>query len=247
MAESKDAAMDELDAALNAMGPDEFAKLMIRARKERKQAEGDSLLLANRLEHLRKEQAKAQKRVEETKKRAAEISGMKKRNTDNQSVKSASSHSAQRRRHVEMMKMAEQKAAMKQRKADRRKKKDAERTAEVARRGKEKERLKKEKEARQRAELEKKRAQKEKVRLARLAAKRKKEARERERLEKQKAEYRRRIREEKQVKEAFMKEVLAMEEEELMWIAKLKQTQAEQRKAYETLETALEERNAGGD
>ena len=32
MAESKDAAMDELDAALNAMGPDEFAKLMIMAK-----------------------------------------------------------------------------------------------------------------------------------------------------------------------------------------------------------------------
>merc|ERR1719335_1064274 len=48
----------------------------------RKRAEQDAMLLANRINLLRAEEKKAQKKIEETKKRANEILELRKRNED---------------------------------------------------------------------------------------------------------------------------------------------------------------------
>ncbi|KAF1777022.1 hypothetical protein GQ600_25025 [Phytophthora cactorum] len=50
----------------------ELQSAMLDAKKQRKQADNDAQLLANRLAHLRAEDARAQKRIEEAKRRARE-------------------------------------------------------------------------------------------------------------------------------------------------------------------------------
>eukprot|EP00644_Phytophthora_capsici_P008132 jgi/Phyca11/125884/e_gw1.60.99.1 len=60
---------------------------MLDAKKQRKQAEMDAQLLANRLAHLRAEDVRAQKRIQEAKRRAREIEAIKKRNESRQKAK----------------------------------------------------------------------------------------------------------------------------------------------------------------
>ena len=67
----------------------ERSAIMLDTTKERVRAEGDVKLLANRLAHLRAEEAKALKKIEETRERAAEIASVKKRNEDTLETKIA--------------------------------------------------------------------------------------------------------------------------------------------------------------
>ncbi|KUF97056.1 hypothetical protein AM588_10009638 [Phytophthora nicotianae] len=74
----------------------ELQSAMLDAKKQRQQAENDAQLLANRLTHLRAEDARAQKRIEEAKRRAREIEAIKKRNEDKQRVKQEALEQMQR-------------------------------------------------------------------------------------------------------------------------------------------------------
>ena len=65
--------------------------LMLDAKNARKRADCDMQLLANRLAHLRAEEAKAMKKIEETKSRADEIIRLKKENATIHKKKSISS------------------------------------------------------------------------------------------------------------------------------------------------------------
>merc|ERR1711904_376902 len=56
------------------------ANRLLAAKRARKRAEGDYQLLQNRLVRLRLEEEKAQKKIQETKKRAQEILALKARN-----------------------------------------------------------------------------------------------------------------------------------------------------------------------
>jgi hypothetical protein len=69
---------------------------MLDAKNQRKQAEVDAQLLANRLAHLRAEDARAQKRIEEAKSRAREIEAIKKRNENRQRAKQEAMEQMQR-------------------------------------------------------------------------------------------------------------------------------------------------------
>lgn len=60
---------------------------MLDAKNARKCAEADVQLLANRLSHLRQEEARAQRRIEEANHRANEIEAVKKRNQEHQRAK----------------------------------------------------------------------------------------------------------------------------------------------------------------
>ena len=73
------AAEQDLDA-LDDMSNQQLVDAMLRAKNERRRAESDVQLLANRLAHLRAEEEKARRKIEETKKRASEILDMKARN-----------------------------------------------------------------------------------------------------------------------------------------------------------------------
>ncbi|KAG6946223.1 hypothetical protein JG688_00016157 [Phytophthora aleatoria] len=74
----------------------ELQSAMLDAKKQRKQADNDAQLLANHLAHLRAEDARAQKRIEEAKRRAREIEAIKKRNEDKQRVKQEALEQMQR-------------------------------------------------------------------------------------------------------------------------------------------------------
>ncbi|KAE8899070.1 hypothetical protein PF005_g17974 [Phytophthora fragariae] len=69
---------------------------MLDAKNQRRQAEVDAQLLANRLAHLRAEDARAQKRIEEAKRRAREIESIKKRNENKQRAKQEAMEQMQR-------------------------------------------------------------------------------------------------------------------------------------------------------
>ncbi|TYZ68328.1 hypothetical protein PybrP1_007607 [[Pythium] brassicae (nom. inval.)] len=65
----------------------ELQSATLDAKNARKCAEADVQLLANRLAHLRQEEARAQRRIEEANRRAQEIEGVKKRNMEHQRAK----------------------------------------------------------------------------------------------------------------------------------------------------------------
>lgn len=65
----------------------ELQSATLDAKNARKCAEADVQLLANRLAHLRQEEARAQKRIEEANRRAKEVEGLKKRNVEHQRAK----------------------------------------------------------------------------------------------------------------------------------------------------------------
>ncbi|KAL3669424.1 hypothetical protein V7S43_005818 [Phytophthora oleae] len=83
-AQQQDEAYSELESA------------MLDAKNQRKQAETDAQLLANRLAHLRAEDARAQKRIEEAKRRAGEIEAIKKRNESKLRAKQEATEQMQR-------------------------------------------------------------------------------------------------------------------------------------------------------
>merc|ERR1711959_645488 len=66
--------------AMNTISHDYGANRLLAAKRARKRAEGDYQLLSNRLVRLRFEEDKARKKIEETRKRAAEILALKARN-----------------------------------------------------------------------------------------------------------------------------------------------------------------------
>lgn len=65
----------------------ELQSAMLDAKNQRKRAEEDVQLLVNRLAHLRAEDARAQKRIDEANRRAKEIETVKKRNEERQRAK----------------------------------------------------------------------------------------------------------------------------------------------------------------
>lgn len=69
---------------------------MLDAKNQRRQAEIDAQLLANRLAHLRAEDERAQKRIEEARTRAREIAAIKKRNENRQRAKQEAMEQMQR-------------------------------------------------------------------------------------------------------------------------------------------------------
>jgi hypothetical protein len=60
---------------------------MLEAKNDRRRAEADVQVLANRLVHLRAEEAKAQKRIDEANRRAKEIEAVKRRNAEHARAK----------------------------------------------------------------------------------------------------------------------------------------------------------------
>ena len=68
---------------------EELHQQLVEAKIARKRAEEDERLLANRIHLLRQEEEKARKKIDETKKRASDIIGMKQRNQNNLMEKEA--------------------------------------------------------------------------------------------------------------------------------------------------------------
>ena len=67
--------------------PEKRSKVLGEVKAQRKSAEADVQLLANRLQHLRNEEAKARSKIAATQNRAAEIRYLKKRNEDHRRLR----------------------------------------------------------------------------------------------------------------------------------------------------------------
>jgi chromosome segregation ATPase len=74
----------------------ELQSAMLDAKNQRKRVEEDVKLLANRLAHLRAEDARTQKRIDEANRRAVEIEAIKKRNEERQRAKQRAMEQMQR-------------------------------------------------------------------------------------------------------------------------------------------------------
>ncbi|GMI36165.1 hypothetical protein TrCOL_g4450 [Triparma columacea] len=186
------------------------APTLLSTRHRKKQADHDALLLKNRIELLKKEEARALKKINKTKTRASEIIRLREENE---------------RKHQERV-LNTAKAAKAQEKA---RKEGLEHEAMAQRNRAERRRI--EIEANKQKSKQIKEEQKQLKKRRELAAKKKAMA--------TKASYDKRVNEEEQAIKAREKEVKKMEKTELELIHQLKKAQKMQREAFVVLEGAL--------
>lgn len=101
--------MDEIDETPSTLSrlqrqedaSEEGQSAMLNAKKQRKQIERDAQVLANRLAHLRAEDARARKRIGDAKRRAREWEAIKKRNDAKQQEKQEARQQLQRELKVQ--------------------------------------------------------------------------------------------------------------------------------------------------
>ncbi|OQS02729.1 hypothetical protein THRCLA_04933 [Thraustotheca clavata] len=206
---------------------------MLDAKVQRKRTEDDVQLLANRLAHLRMEEKKAQKKIDEAIKRAQDIAAIKKRNADHlrwkrehierqQSNVPKLSGNSQKRKESAFMSLAEQRTKQAQDKKSQMQQLSCqlskEREMEKFRLMKQSEAIKKcEQEAARKRELARKKQEKQLIKQAR---------------DKLAEEYKK-----KSMAENVLRE---MEDEEARLIEKLRNTQEHQKEAFMHLEHAIQ-------
>lgn len=219
----------------------QITEAMLDAKNSRRRAECDVQLLANRLAHLRQEEAKAQRKISETKRRAGEIVRMKKRNADNLRRKELEKAS-----QGNVIGKEQQSIAMRRKKAQndrnyRMKDKISGKLAAVRKQKEIKARNAAEIKQRQQEEILRKKRQKALIKHREAMLKAEKERKEKEKREKQRRIYLARLEEERKKREAADRQIEQMEAEEMRLIERLRATQEAQRNAYEQLELALAE------
>ena len=232
-------AITKNDDEVDGMNNDQLVEAMLRAKNERRRAESDVQLLANRLAHLRAEEEKARRKIDETKKRAGEILEMKDRNAT-----VAKRKQDERASRKAIVNREQQLVAMRRQKLrDDRKVKGTKSNAsklDYVKQQREEKLARQEQGKRRKAEeVAKARAMKEKIRQREIAMRQKREREEKERRAKQAEEYKRRLTEERSKQIVADEEISKMEEEEMRLIERLRATQDMQRQAYATLEAAL--------
>jgi hypothetical protein len=209
------------------------------AKNSRKRAEADVQLLANRLQHLRNEQAKAQKKIEETKRRASDIKQLKKKNVDMadnrvNNQRDMNSRLGMEMQHINRQRQERQKNVQQSRAYLTKKRRD-----EVLAQKEHQRRNQAFIKAQREEEERRNRAKREAIIKRQQAVKARKEREAREREARLQAQHAKRMQEEKAKAEAAEKAVRDMEAEEERLIEELRKTQASQRAAYEELQSSL--------
>jgi len=227
------------DEEVDTMSNDQLVAAMLRAKNERRRAESDVQLLANRLAHLRAEEEKARKKIEETKKRAGEILEMKERNAAIAKRKAEERNTRKAIVNREQQRVAMRRQKLRDERTVKGSKSNASKLDYVKQQREEKLARKEQGKRLKAAEIAKARLVKEKIRNREIAMRRKRQQEEKERRAKQAAEYRRRLKEERSKQQVADEEISTMEEEEMKLIERLRATQDLQRQAYATLEAAL--------
>jgi len=209
------------------------------AKEARKRAELDAQLLANRIALLKQEEEKAWKKIEETRKRAAEITDLRKQNQDKfqakenfykqkwESIRAAQAQNAQARDKARALRDQTRQGLMEQKHHSARNTKEQSRELLYA---------KKEQEAQER-QTNQERSQYLKAR--RDDAKRRAEEERLAQLDKFREDYEARTAQEELLRARTDALVAKMEKEEMELIQRLQNTQTVQRNAYEQLEAAL--------
>jgi len=214
---------------------------MLAAKRERQRAEGDVQLLMNRLKHLKMEEERARKKIEETNGRAGEISSLKKRNAEKRAEMDAI------QKENDDMRMGGSTQNLERSKRDRqarqrsgeemlREKRNAAKQLKDGRTNNENA-LRQQKNAYQAANG----AMRDQIRGRRLEVQAQRKAQQdahEAHLARQKQQQ---LEQERYATDAANAAIKAMEAEEERLIEKLRATQDKQRKAYEGLEKALKE------
>eukprot|EP00191_Tetraselmis_sp_GSL018_P004139 CAMPEP_0177609430 /NCGR_PEP_ID=MMETSP0419_2-20121207/19084_1 /TAXON_ID=582737 /ORGANISM="Tetraselmis sp., Strain GSL018" /LENGTH=338 /DNA_ID=CAMNT_0019104353 /DNA_START=316 /DNA_END=1332 /DNA_ORIENTATION=- len=208
-------------------------------KRARKAAEEDALLLYNRVRQLQKEEEKARKRIEETRKRADEIRGYRLRNALKQEEKAE--RLEQQLEAIEAQRLANLNLRDEsQRTKQQNEEKILTQRLEVAAGVKD-----------ERQEIERQRAEerllarrealqkKEEVKRSEQLKQRKLQKLQEEKLRKASEEYEKKLHEEIEARTKKEKELSKMAKLELQLIERLKRKQLEQAEAYHTLEAAL--------
>lgn len=234
---------EEFDINFDEVNEDDEVELLyakLRAsKKARLRADEDAKLLENRIKLLKQEEAKARKKINETKKRAKDIIDTKKRNIDKQKIK---------RDHMKRQEQEENKRAVKNENLRNEIKQRISSTNNeiLSKRKEEAERLRQEK--REQEEMLEMYKQQEKSRATSvklMVKNREMEAEEKRKrdLAEKRAIARNNLDEkvlrENQLRMTHEQQVAKMEEEELELIKRLQNTQCIQKAAYEDLEQAL--------
>jgi hypothetical protein len=212
---------------------------LLEAKLARKQAEADAQLLTNRIALLRQEEAKAWKKIQQTKIRAADILKLREDAERRQLTKAEfmmqeNEHKRRSQHSRFLQKQQDRSMRQKAQAAVVRKRQDDVREVRRMTREMEVERLRQRQSEQERARYNREVVRTHEMRLK--AAKRKKEV---DRLRNNELHYEQRVREEHEKtreKEAF---VAQMEREEIELIQRLQRAQLGQKGAYEQLEGAL--------
>lgn len=214
---------------------------MLSTKSNRRRAECDVQLLANRLAHLRAEELKARKKIDETKKRAKEIRNLKTENYKSQLDKQRSKMLESGASSDEVRRIQLNRSQTTQKRREKLKQKQRERMVDVKRMKE----IKKENLDRIQKIKEEEKARKQKQKL--LVKERERKLQEAKRARQRKLEeahfrrYLEKIQDEQSKMEDAERRIEQMEKEEMALIQRLRQTQDKQRNAYEDLETALGE------
>ena len=238
---SPDMMMTNEEEEVEAMSNDELVGAMLQAKNDRRRAESDVQLLANRLAHLRAEEEKARRKIAETQRRAKEVRDIKIENARIQREKME-----EKRQRQEMVQREQQRVAM------RRAQQRAKRKGANSKLNKDKLLHVRQQRAQAKAHREKvlkskaaeeRRAKelKDKIRQREIRLKMKKEEEEKKRRQEQAKAYRQRLLLERKKQDIADKQISAMEEKEMELIERLRRTQDLQRQAYSSLENALQE------
>lgn len=233
-----DAAAGSIAGKLNQVANTGRGKLL-KAKMMRKQAESDAQLLANRIALLQQEEAKAWKKIQQTKTRANEIMKLRDENDMKTSMKSQRYQQSDAQTRVAQ----EQKLIQKQRaKANRdkaiqdkqvRSREEVDQVKELRRRNLA------EKEEQRKLQLRQAKASAEQVRLQHKKALEMKEQKRRDQERANQAAYEGRVKDEERACQMTELEVQVMEREEMELIQRLQNAQFLQKQAYDELEGAL--------
>merc|ERR1719238_799785 len=211
----------------------------------RKQAQNDAQLLINRIALLRQEEAKAQKKIQETQLRAQEMLELKKHTVEKLAVKQQREAAAKKKQELVRQRVEKQKRAHAKKMELARKRVAEAKVQEVREVHIMRRKFKAEREQQKREKVAKARKKHEAVKGRDGAVQRAQEAQRRERQARVIEEYERKIEEENARRAAKEAEVRRMEKEELKLIEALKKVQVLQREAFEELEAALAGENGG--
>jgi len=206
------------------------------ARKDRKKAEEECLSLSNRIAHLRAEELRAKKLIQETKKRTAAAINRKARNKEQALKALAKSRAPDRTRVVRINR---------QREATRRSRKDLHEHRRLDHNLAREESRRAERTLKdvQRHEVEKNRIKNMEIRKQRERARKKVEREQRLKILKVQEEQQRQVAEEARRRWEAEKKIAAMERDEADLVERLKLLQVEQFEAYSTLQAAIESAN----
>mmetsp|Transcript_6067 Transcript_6067/g.19321 ORF Transcript_6067/g.19321 Transcript_6067/m.19321 type:complete len:330 (-) Transcript_6067:33-1022(-) len=215
--------------------------VVLAARNERKRAEADMQLLANRLAHLRAEEERAQKRIGETRKRARELASVKAERLKRERAKQAERERQRKQEEEAARRLREQRERAAQRRlqartlAHKSKRQQWEEQQRV--RAQREEEVKRQQEQQE----EEKRRRREEVRRSMETAKMRREREEQDQRRRLWEQYQRRMESERKRLAEAEALIVGMEEEEQQLIERLKRAQEKQRVAYADLEMALRE------